>query len=420
MASFDVTSLFTNIPLTDTFDIISNNLFPTDDTIFQNFSKKQFRTLFDITTKDCYFTFNDTIYRQLYGVDMGSPLGPTLANIFMCYSEKRWLENCPLSFKPIIYRRYVDDTFLIFRRPQDADLFLDYLNSQHPNIKFTAEKEDNKELHFLDVNITRLGNAFKTNTYRKPTYTGLYTLFTSFIPNKIKTHIFTNLLFRAFTICSSYPAFHTEATRLIQTFTKNGYPRHLLEKLTKDFLTKHQSRQNTLTTTNTNDSQRPCYISLPFTGKQSIHIRNRLRNLYRKFHPNISLRVIFKTPQRISSFFPNKDFLSPMHRSSLVYKYKCGSCNATYIGKTSRHLQTRVDEHHGISSHTGHPIYSSLHSSIREHCHQTNHTFHPDNFTILTTAHTNYELMIKESVLIHHNIPTLNTNLSSTCLHLHG
>ena len=149
-------------------------------------------------------------------------------------------------------------------------------------------------------------------------------------------------------------------------------------------------------------------------------MRNRPRNLNRKFHPNISLRVIFKTPQRISSFLPNKDFLSPMHRSSLVYKYKCGSCNATYIGKTSRHLQAGVDEHHGISSHTGHPIYSSLHSSIREHCHQTNHTFHPDNFTILTTAHTNYELMIKESVLIHHNMPTLNTNLSSTCLHLHG
>ena len=331
MASFDVTSLFTNIPLTETSDIISENCFPTDDATFHNFSKKQFFNFFNIATKDCYFTFNDTIYRQLDGVAMGSPLGPTLANIFMCHNEKHWLANCPIHFKPIIYRRYVDDTFLIFRRPQDADLFLDYLNSQHPNIKFTADKEKNKELHFLDINITRLDNTFKTNTYRKPTYTGLYTLFTSFIPHNIKTHIFTNLLFRAFTFCSTYPAFHTEAAKLIQTFTKDGYPRHLLDNLLNNFLTKQQNRQRTLTTTtaNTDDSQRPCYISLLFTGKHSIHIRNRLRNLYRKYHQNISLRIIFKTPRRISSFFPNKDFLSPMHRSSLVYKYKCGSCNAT-------------------------------------------------------------------------------------------
>ena len=58
-------------------------------------------------------------------------------------------------FKAIIYRQYVHDTFLIFRRPQDADLFLDYLNSQHPSITFTADKEDNKELHqqFRDKSI---------------------------------------------------------------------------------------------------------------------------------------------------------------------------------------------------------------------------------------------------------------------------
>ena len=76
---------------------------------------------------------------------MGSPLGSTLANIFMYYYEKRWLENCIPQFKPIAYRRYVDDTFLIFRRPQDADLFLKYFNGQRTNIKFISEKEQNKQ-----------------------------------------------------------------------------------------------------------------------------------------------------------------------------------------------------------------------------------------------------------------------------------
>ena len=41
---------------------------------------------------------------------MGSPLGPTLANIFLCFHEQIWLDNCPVEFKPVIYRRFVDDT----------------------------------------------------------------------------------------------------------------------------------------------------------------------------------------------------------------------------------------------------------------------------------------------------------------------
>ena len=90
---------------------------------------------------------------------MGSPLGPTLANVFMCFIEKRWLDKRPPLFKPIIYSRYVDDTFHIFRRSQDVDLFLDYFNSRHTSIKFRAEKEHDKELHFLDNNITRLNNS---------------------------------------------------------------------------------------------------------------------------------------------------------------------------------------------------------------------------------------------------------------------
>ena len=43
---------------------------------------------------------------------MGSDLIPTLANAFMCHYEKEWLDNCPILFKPTIYKRYVDDIFV--------------------------------------------------------------------------------------------------------------------------------------------------------------------------------------------------------------------------------------------------------------------------------------------------------------------
>ena len=50
----------------------------------------------------------------MVGVAIGSPLGPTFANIFLSYHEETWLKNCPCEFKPVIYKRYVDDTFLLF------------------------------------------------------------------------------------------------------------------------------------------------------------------------------------------------------------------------------------------------------------------------------------------------------------------
>ena len=66
---------------------------------------------------------------------MGSPLGSVSANIFMCSFESKWLRDCPNDFKPVFYRRCVDDIFA------HADKFEEYLLSKHPNINFSIEKE---------------------------------------------------------------------------------------------------------------------------------------------------------------------------------------------------------------------------------------------------------------------------------------
>ena len=53
------------------------------------------------------------MYKQIDGRAMGSPLKPTPANSFLCFYEKKWLEQCPDEFKSAYYRRYVDDIFCI-------------------------------------------------------------------------------------------------------------------------------------------------------------------------------------------------------------------------------------------------------------------------------------------------------------------
>ena len=59
---------------------------------------------------------------------MGSPSGPSLANTFLCQYEKLWLDNCRPEFKSVIYRRYVDDIFVLFKSKDDLLLFLDILH----------------------------------------------------------------------------------------------------------------------------------------------------------------------------------------------------------------------------------------------------------------------------------------------------
>ena len=46
---------------------------------------------------------------------MGSPLGHTLANAFLNHCEKIWLNECPSQFKPVVYRHYVDNIFVLFK-----------------------------------------------------------------------------------------------------------------------------------------------------------------------------------------------------------------------------------------------------------------------------------------------------------------
>ena len=87
MESLDITSLFTNIPLDGTINNCSNELFDKKQYV-SNLDQASFEKLLVLATKESFFIFDKTFYKKLDGVAMGSPLGPTLANRFLCYHEK--------------------------------------------------------------------------------------------------------------------------------------------------------------------------------------------------------------------------------------------------------------------------------------------------------------------------------------------
>ena len=130
-----------------------------------------------MATKESYFIFNGLLYKQIDGVAIGSPLGPSLANAFLSYHEKNWLNNCSQEFKPVFYRRYVDDIFILFKSNDHLTYFQNFLNFSHINMSSSIERKKENKLSFLDVEIIREQGKFITIIYRKPTFSGVYSNF---------------------------------------------------------------------------------------------------------------------------------------------------------------------------------------------------------------------------------------------------
>ena len=96
----NIALLFTNIPYEETINICTNFLYNNEYGI-DGMNKSEFKNL-SLVTQESYFIFSDALYKQKGGVAMGSPLGPTMANVFLSFYEVKWLEQCPKEFKPVL------------------------------------------------------------------------------------------------------------------------------------------------------------------------------------------------------------------------------------------------------------------------------------------------------------------------------
>ena len=92
------------MPLDETIKICVNELFKPSQTV-SGLNKQQVLEMLSLTIKENVISFDQKYYSQIDGVVIGPPLGPTVANIFLCCYETTWLKNCLKSFKPVYYKR---------------------------------------------------------------------------------------------------------------------------------------------------------------------------------------------------------------------------------------------------------------------------------------------------------------------------
>ena len=324
--SFDITSLFTNVPVSESLQLIQKLLI--DDTTLP---ERTTLTVEEITeaTKLCidstYFTFKGCLYQQTAGLAMGSPISPIIANIFMQDFEQRMLAGFENS--PRIWWRYVDDTLVVIKRNLIGE-FLHYLNNFHTNIQFTIEEESSEhEIQFLDCSIrSDESGSIVTGVYRKDTNSNRYLSFYSEHPLNTKKAIASNLYRRAMRLCSSECEKMKEERLITSVLCANGYSKRLLNE-TKNIATTNKPDKNWIST-----------VVIPYRRNTSEDIR-RILNRH-------NIRVAFKVSNTLHQKLVRlKDPLRTSDKSNCVYKLQCKDCNACYVGQTARQLEVRVKEH---------------------------------------------------------------------------
>ena len=260
----------------------------------------------------------------------------------------------------------------------------------------------------------RENNKFTTSVFRKPTFSGVFTNFDSFIPISHKHGLVNTLIFRCFKICSSYEKLHNEIVYLKEIFKCNKYPNGFIDLCIKKFFDKLYITKKIYQTV----EKKQLLIILPFLGHLSFETRNRLNSCIRTQLLSCSLRIAFQSKTRLSSLFKFKESIPKYLRSYLIYKFSCSCCNATYFGENERHLFVRASEHLGITPLTQKRVKNPKKSAIMDCILLEGYNATYDDFSILISENNQFKLHLKECLLIKRDKPELNRNIYTHPLEL--
>jgi hypothetical protein len=316
-----------------------------------------------------------------------------------------------------------------------------------------------------DISTLKYTKSFITTIYRKPTYTGLITKWNSYTPHSYKVSTISSMIYRAIRICSSYDLIHEEFEFIEFICRLNGYPEYFIKsQIRKTFnryinkingIQSYKSKNKEINNQDNLIKKGRIFLDIPFFGKPTEVFKKRIIKLTKSINPQLNIQPIQRPPATLSKYFPMKDQIPKLLKSKVVYKLDCSNCEATYIGKTMRHVRRRLHEHGAVfdnkkevNSQSIDIIHNSVDlrrsernkgkiihyfpetyveetsseqtqvilSAVKQHENSNNHRIDWTNCNIIARDNKNYQLLVKESLLINELKPTLNRTTCSVPL----
>ena len=233
----------------------------------------------------------------------------------------------------MIYERYVDDVLMDIAK-NTVPAKLESINSLNDSLKFTAERENDCNIPFLDMLIKQKGRTLSSTWYTKKTDTGLMMNFLALAPIRYKRAVISGMIHRIYRSCSSWKLFHQSLEKAKVILINNQYPPSFFNPIIEKSLTKIIEKPD-----KEEDESDKKKFFIQYRGKVSDKFENTLKRI------DAPCKVIFTT-RKLKTVLPSlKPEIEKPLRSSVVYLVKCPRCNSRYVGQTVRHLITRSKEH---------------------------------------------------------------------------
>ena len=389
--SYDVESLFTNIPIQETIEYIIRKIYD-EKKIPQICSKTVFKRLLLKLTTESTFVFQNNYYKQSDGCTMGGPLSVILSDIYMTKLE----EDVITPMDPPFYKRFVDDTFNKRTKNVPDEMFMK-INNYHPNIKYTLEVKPER---FLDTAMIDRGGIFETEVYSKPNK--LPPHWSTKTPKRYKRNAINTELHRAKNISSNFEA---EIVKIQTKYEKAGYPPKFINSVVKQFNRRdaEKAEQDELLIPENFFEEKKSFllVKVPFCFQNEKVSKVFLSKLKELTNGDYDVRIKWET-KKVKTLFKLKD--SNPYPACVIYEGVC-SCGDKYVGETKRNAETRWKEHQDVRKDS------------EPAKHLQNHDNHKFEWNILCRAPAhNKERKNLEACFIAIMSPNLNNQLESKSL----
>ena len=412
LASLDATSLFTNVPVEKTIDILSRYAYETDGMAPPEMPRHLMKSLLRLCTKKAPFISpRGEMFLQIDGVAMGSPLGVLFAQAYMTAVEEEVLRDS----KPYMYARYVDDIYVDVQSESELNDLKTRLE-EASGLNFTCEIGGDK-INFLDVSINATDGNLTTDVYRKPTDPGKCLHGQSECPQRYKESVIRAYVHRAVKHCSNWAAIDCEIKRIKQVLVNNSYPISFVDTTISKVMDKYINRDQMASPGTTHVLYYRNQMSAGYKADEKA-LRSIVRRNCRPVQScdSIDLRIYYTSPKTSSLIMVNNFTRdkTPLKQTNVVYQYKCplGDCallpDKTYIGKTSTTLTRRLTYH----KQQGGP----RHHTENEHDTQLTRDILVKNTKIIAYARDKRRLAIMEAVHIRNSKPALNGQMTSKAM----